>query len=108
MEHTITSENGIMTVRLRGEMDHHNAAPLREAIDASVTFENPTTLRLDLSQIAFCDSSGLGFIMGRYRRMNESGGSLVLVDPSEATMKILRLAGVDRILSFEITKGAAK
>ncbi|MBO4500898.1 MAG: STAS domain-containing protein [Clostridia bacterium] len=107
MEHTITSENGTMTVYLRGEMDHHNAVPLREEIDAAITFETPATLKLDLSDIAFCDSSGLGFIMGRYRRMNESGGETVLINPSEPTMKILRLAGVEKLIKTETTKGAA-
>ena len=108
MEHTIKSENGVMTVYLRGEMDHHNAARLREQIDAALTFENPAVLKLDLSEIAFCDSSGLGFIMGRYRRMESAGGSMILVNPSEPTMKILRLAGVDSIINVEYTKGAAK
>jgi stage II sporulation protein AA (anti-sigma F factor antagonist) len=108
MEHTIMSENGVMTVFLRGEMDHHNASPLREQIDAAITFENPAVLKLDLSQIAFCDSSGLGFIMGRYRRMESAGGSLTLVNPSAPTMKILRLAGVDSLIKVEYTKGAAK
>ena len=108
MEHTVTSENGVMTVTLRGEMDHHNASPLRDEIDTAITFENPAVLRLDLSDIAFCDSSGLGFVMGRYRRMCESGGSLVLINPSEPTMKILRLAGVDKLIATENTKGAVK
>ncbi len=108
MEHTLKSENGVMTVCLRGEMDHHNAAPLREEIDAAITFENPAVLKLDLSEIAFCDSSGLGFIMGRYRRMNAAGGSMTLINPSAPTMKILRLAGVDALIDVEYTKGAVQ
>lgn len=105
MTYSLESENGIMSVKLRGEMDHHSAKPVREEIDAAITFESPVLLRLDLSEIVFCDSSGLGFIMGRYRRMNEVGGSLTLVDPSGPTMKILSLAGLDKLIRTEITKG---
>jgi len=100
----LETNNGIMEIRLFGEMDHHSAKTAREEIDAAITFENPMILRLDLSQINFCDSSGLGFIMGRYRRMQSIGGSLTLVNPSGPAQKILKLAGLDRLIRTEINK----
>lgn len=105
MQYSLESENGIMRVKLKGEMDHHNAVPLREEIDAAIVFESPAVLRLDLSEINFCDSSGLGFIMGRYRRMRDGGGSMTLVNPSAPTMKILKLSGLDKLIATETTNG---
>ncbi len=106
MEFKLETQNGIMDLKLYGEMDHHSAKSAREEIDAAINFENPMILRLDLSQINFCDSSGLGFIMGRFRRMKVIGGVLKLINPSESTQRILKLAGLDKEIRTEITKGA--
>jgi stage II sporulation protein AA (anti-sigma F factor antagonist) len=105
MRFKLDTENGIMDIKLFGEMDHHSAKSVREEVDAAITFENPMILRLDLSQINFCDSSGLGFIMGRYRRMQSIGGNLILINPSEPTQRILKIAGLDKLIKTEITRG---
>ena len=47
------------------------------------------------------DSSGLGLIMGRYSLVKELGGSLLLQSPSVAVMKILSLAGMDKMIKIE-------
>ena len=49
------------------------------------------------------DSSGLGLILGRFTRMKELGGTLVIADPTEQIMKILRLAGLNRMIAVENT-----
>ena len=51
---------------------------------------------LDMSEVNFMDSSGLGFIMGRYALMKEIGGSLSLRDPSPVVMKMLTMTGFDK------------
>jgi len=104
VNYKLETENGIMDITLYGEMDHHTAKPAREEIDAAITFDNPIILRLDLSQITFCDSSGLGFIMGRFRKMQSIGGNLTLVNPSGPTQRILKLAGLDKLIRTEIKK----
>ena len=48
------------------------------------------------------DSSGLGFIMGRYALMREIGGNLTLRNPSPIVMKMLTLTGFDK--KIKITK----
>ena len=48
---TITQENGSMTARLTGEIDHHTAAYLRHAIDASFVRIRPDRLILDFSGV---------------------------------------------------------
>jgi stage II sporulation protein AA (anti-sigma F factor antagonist) len=104
VNYKIDTQNGIMDITMFGEMDHHSAKTAREEIDAAITFESPMILRLNLSNINFCDSAGLGFIMGRYRKMQSIGGSLTLINPSESVRRILKLAGLDRLIRTEITK----
>ena len=56
-------KNGITTAHLGGEIDHHTAATVRRELDEYVTEHRPSVLRLDLSDIHFMDSSGLGLLM---------------------------------------------
>ena len=100
MDIIYTSENEETTVKLSGEVDHHGAKSARERIDSIIREESPQTLIMDMSSVTFCDSSGLGLIMGRYKKMNELGGSLLIKKPTEAVEKIIRISGLDRLIKI--------
>ena len=51
-------EDGVLTVTLKGEIDHHSAVSVRGEIDALIYDLKPRKTVLDLSQIDFMDSSG--------------------------------------------------
>ncbi len=93
-----------MTIRLSGEIDHHSALSMRAAADELIYRHRPLSLAIDLSGIEFMDSSGLGFIMGRYALLKKLGGEIVLLDPNERVDKIISLAGLERIISIERTE----
>ena len=63
-----------ITAFISGEIDHHNAARIREAIDSSAEKQGPKVLRIDFSDVSFMDSSGVGLVMGRYKVVNSYGG----------------------------------
>jgi len=87
-------KNGsLLTVALSGELDHHNAASVREELDRLIA-GGITVLTLDMSGITFMDSSGIGVILGRYRRMSEQGGKLCISGLSGYAERILKMAGV--------------
>lgn len=90
-----------ITVALRGEIDHHNATQMRLGIDKLILENRPSILILDVEDIEFMDSSGLGLIMGRYKKMSEIGGELILKNPSEAILRICRLAGLGRFIKIK-------
>ena len=97
----IERDGDIMRVILTGEMDHHNAVATRQDIDQLIFKERPRKVVLDLSGIGFMDSSGLGFVMGRFSLMQKIGGELVLERPNERVTKIFELAGLERIVKIE-------
>jgi stage II sporulation protein AA (anti-sigma F factor antagonist) len=94
-------ENGILEVRLHGEIDHHTAVAVRSKIDEIICEQKPRRTVLDLSEIDFMDSSGLGLIMGRYALMQRMGGELSVKNMGERIMKIFELAGLGRIIKIE-------
>lgn len=86
-----------LTVFLGGEIDHHHAKELRDAIDFAVREQYPPVVVLDFRSVTFMDSSGIGLIMGRSRLMEEYGGTLEIHNPSQQIRKVLRISGADRL-----------
>ena len=84
-----------LLVRVTGDIDHHSAPGIREEIDRALEREKPARLLLDLGETDFMDSSGLGLILGRKRKTEEMGISLVLINPTQGCKKILHLAGME-------------
>ena len=97
----VQSKNGLVCIHLFGEIDHHSAVALREELDRRLMQERPRRLVLNLSKIEFMDSAGLGLLMGRYRLVRELGGVMALSAPNPRVMKILRLAGMERLFEIE-------
>ncbi|MBR2901314.1 MAG: STAS domain-containing protein [Clostridia bacterium] len=89
------------TAFIFGEIDHHNAKEAREKLDRIIDETQPISFSLDLSGVTFCDSSGLGLVMGRMRKCLSVGSILIIKNPSEAAYRILQIAGMDKILKIE-------
>ena len=94
-------EDGKLTLTLGGEIDHHSALALREKADELIFRLHPKRVYIDLSAIEFMDSSGLGFIMGRFSLVRKLGGELYMKNPSPSVSRILSLAGMERIIKTE-------
>ena len=90
-------DGATLTARVTGEIDHHAARRLRDAIDTEVFRALPGTLVLDLSGVGFMDSAGLGLILGRLNLMTSRKGVLRLSGLHPPVARILSLAGVERL-----------
>ena len=86
---------------LSGEIDHHRAVSVRTGIDEAMYRELPKTLVIDIGGVDFMDSSGLGLILGRYTKAKEIGTSLVVRNPSVRAERMLKMAGIDRMIKIE-------
>ena len=99
VEIKVTGE--VVTAYLGGELDHHSAKEMREAIDNSIELNMPTLLVLDFGNISFMDSSGIGLVMGRYRNLMKTGAQLHITGASPQIYKVLKLAGIERLAKLE-------
>lgn len=93
-----------LAVILRGEIDHHCAVSVRMGVDDVLAASRPARVFLDLSGVDFMDSSGLGLIMGRFALVRRYGGKLAVADPSVAVLRMLQLAGMDKLIPIKYTK----
>lgn len=87
-------EGSSVYAKLSGEIDHHSAKSVREAIDAELNCGKVKELVLDFMDVSFMDSSGLGVIFGRYNKLAAHGGKLILKNVPKRIERILRMAGV--------------
>ena len=98
------SEN-MLTAYLDGEIDHHSVKPVREEIDSTIDRLQPKALALDFSGVTFMDSSGIGLVMGRYRKIAPYNAQLYVFNPPPSIAKVMRLSGIDKIAKIENPKG---
>ena len=96
--------NGTLTVHIGGAIDHHTAREARAVTDKAIIDTGTKKLILDLSEVEFMDSAGLGLILGRYTKMNDAGGTLTVKNPSNEILRIIKMAGVEKLVSIELQK----
>ncbi len=93
-----------LTVELSGEIDHHNAAVLRIEADEAIQHNLASTVTLDFGEVTFMDSSGIGFVLGRYRIVESYGGSIEVINLSNRLYMMMKLAGLEKLMKLK-TKG---
>ena len=101
----LSYRDGVLTARLSGEIDHHAAREMREAIDDTAQKVKPACLRLDFSQVPFMDSSGIGRILGRVRLLQSWKGRVVLCGMSAQLGRMVELAGIGSLAVIERRAG---
>ncbi len=99
-----SEDNGRLTARIIGDIDHHTAKPTRERIDARLFESRPHILIIDFSGVEFMDSSGLGLILGRVEKASALGCEVLLTGASPRLMKLISLAGIDRVRHLTVVK----
>ena len=96
----IKRTDGELILEIAGEIDHHRTRFLREELDAAIRQTSAARVVLELSGTDFCDSSGLGLILGRARVCRENGSELYIRDPSPRVKKLLELAGAGEFVRY--------
>ncbi len=87
-----------LIIRLNGDLDHHLAALLREDSDRLIESENVKHVIFDLNDVSFMDSSGIGVIMGRYRKVIFMGGKVAVVGVVKSVDRIFKMSGLYKII----------
>nr|WP_046529076.1 STAS domain-containing protein [Cellulomonas sp. FA1] len=108
MDVRVTAEDvGARTVvHVAGEIDVSSADRLRERVAALVA-EQRTDLVIDLTEVTFMDSTGLGLLVGTLKRVRTAGGRLVLVVDSERLLKVFRITGLVQVFTIRETLAEA-
>ncbi len=87
-----------MYVLLCGELDEHSANYTRITLDDM--FDKPTFKKIiiDLSELDFMDSTGIGVLIGRYKRMKDKNIPIFIANPSSHAERIFKITGLYDIM----------
>ncbi len=100
MNYTIKKENNCLIVSVIGDVDISLTDSLREDVDLALAEYSVNSLVFDLTEVDFVDSSGLGVILGRYKRVTAKGGKVYLAGAKPQVKKVLDLSGLPRLMEI--------
>lgn len=88
----------VMIIYLSRELDHHLAGLVRTETDAAIDKGKVRYLIFDFEGVNFMDSSGIGMIMGRYRKMKFFGGKVFVTGIRPSVERIFSMSGLYRLI----------
>lgn len=97
MEMNIIGQKRLLSVRLSGDIDHHSAHGIGSEIDREFMRNGVRNLAIDFSDTGFMDSSGIGLIIGRYRKVSAIGGKVFLYGMNSSIRRMLDMCGLEKI-----------
>ena len=91
-------QDDTLNIRLRGELDHHSAEEVRVKIDDRIDRDNIRKVILNFSGVTFMDSSGIGVVIGRYKKMKNRNGKLCVAEINRTVNKVFEISGIYKII----------
>jgi anti-sigma B factor antagonist len=94
------TDEGVSVVEVAGEVDVYTAPTLRQHLREASGGPAPRVV-VDMTEVKFLDSTGLGVLVGAMGRVKEADGTLRLVVSSDHILKVLRITGLDALIPVD-------
>lgn len=89
-----------LCIRMPQEVDHHGAAGIRENADRLILDDKVKNIVFDFEDTTFMDSSGIGIIIGRYRKISCFGGRVYAIHANDRIRRLLKTSGMSSIIEI--------
>ncbi len=91
---------------LSGELDEYTATSVRKTLDTLLDTEKGfSQIVMDLSELSFMDSTGVGVMIGRYKKMRECNKPIFITNPSRNAERIFKMSGLYEIMPKIVNGG---
>lgn len=90
--------NSTLYVILSGELDEHSAQSVRLSLDEMFEGDGFNQVIIDLSELDFMDSTGIGVMLGRYKKLKSKNKPIFICNPSSHAEKIFKMTGLYEIM----------
>lgn len=97
---TVEALDSYTLCRPEGELDAYTVGRFRQAL---AELSDAGRLLIDLSEVPFMDSAGLGALIGGIRRAREAGGDVAVACGRPTLTRLLHTTGFDRIVAVTET-----
>ena len=102
--HYVTKNNAVIA-ELSGELDEHSAVSVRESLDTllqDLTNNHFVEVIFDFSKVGFMDSTGIGVLLGRFKKWNAKNLQICIANPKSNVDRVLRLSGIYQLMPLYI------
>lgn len=93
-------DNDKLIVIMMGELDHHSAEEVRNKIDDRIDREKINKLILNFSGVTFMDSSGIGVVIGRYKKLSLRNGVVCVTEVNDTVKRVFEISGMFKIIKL--------
>jgi stage II sporulation protein AA (anti-sigma F factor antagonist) len=93
-------QNGRLTLFLKGELDHHEAAAALRRIMRTLDDYLPQDCVVDMGSLTFMDSSGIALILKISRLMGQTGGRAWVENAKGQPLKVIDASGIERLIKI--------
>lgn len=101
-----TERDDVIVLTVSGEVDVYTAPQLRSALEERIAAGHKAFV-VDMQEVAFLDSTGLGVLVGRLKAVKKVDGWLRVVCTNERILRLFGITGLDRVLPIFETVDAA-
>lgn len=91
-------QHNCLIIYINQDLDHHTVSILRERSDKLIDAGNIRHIIFDFKDVDFMDSSGIGLIMGRYKRVMFRGGKAAVSNVGAGVERIFQMSGLYQII----------
>lgn len=99
MDGIIKVKDDMLKINLKGEIDHHIASIIKYEIDQYIEKHKIKNILFDFKDVSFMDSSGVGMIIGRYKKLQKAGGKIGVIYLTPQVKKIFEISGLLNIVN---------
>lgn len=96
---SLRTENGVTVATLQGEIDLHQTPALHRALIQALSSE-PPKLVVNMADVGYLDSSGIGTLVEIFRRMNRYGGKMALCCLNDRVHSVFEITKLDKFFSI--------
>jgi stage II sporulation protein AA (anti-sigma F factor antagonist) len=89
-----------LMVKMPEEIDHHKSVYLSEKADEFILQEQVGNIVFDFEDTRFMDSSGIGVIMGRYKKIAYFGGKVYTINTDQRIKRTLMISGLHKLIEI--------
>ena len=100
MEEEYKVIDNYLMIRLPSEIDHHKSVDISSKADRYILSKKVGNVVFDFERTTFMDSSGIGVIIGRYRKISCFGGRVYAINADSRIRRILLLSGLQNIVEI--------
>ena len=99
MEHQY--QDGTLCLYFEGELDNLSVMKLKEPSIRLIERYRPRVLKLDFTKVSFVDSTGIGFVLARYKQLQKLHAQLILCNLSRVNQTLFKMSGIFQIMKHE-------